>query len=248
MAQYFTSIKNAARSVILANGTGGIKGQDETSSRHGEIKAQDDTSVHRSIPARGFIKAQDDTYIGNLSTRAIKEQAARRYQGAKIRRQWNRHYWWIEEMKQQSSRRDLSHLGICIRKEKMPRTTWGPAVGWQNGIVKCKRFPSDKYSPLHSNTTGAWLTFLPSAQDVHLLAPPLEVRALHLTAWNAGETSASALCPPIWRFTLIHSLLFNMQWNVHRWINGCGGHIQLVCLIKWEQAEGLASLRSGLGI
>ncbi len=45
--------------------------------------------------------------------------------------------------------------------------------------------------------TGAWLTFPSSAWDAHPLASPLEIGAMHLTSWDAGKTSVSALCLPI---------------------------------------------------
>ena len=58
--------------------------------------------------------------------------------------------------------------------------------------------------------TGAWLTFPPSAWDAHPLASPLEIGALHLTSWDAGETSVNALCPPMSYFT--HTLLLCGRW------------------------------------
>ena len=71
--------------------------------------------------------------------------------------------------------------------------------------------------------TGAWLMFPPSAWDAHPLASPLEIGALHLTSWNAGETSVTALCPPIKYFT--HTLLFCGRWMCidgysNFWTNG----------------------------
>lgn len=169
-------------------GTEVLRGQDETSSWHGVIKGQDDTSI---ILARRYQRAR--WYIGHLGMEVSKDKVtsiivARRYLGAR---------WDIGHIGTGASgRRDSNHLSKgtrpqssrhgFIRREKRPRQnrrTSGKVEAINASNSPSLQFSHHQYSPLvfslqilplPSNTTFACI------QASFLSSPTVPVLRFHI--------------------------------------------------------------------
>ena len=156
-----------------------VKETRHQSSRHNCIK---ELRHHLGMDASGGLKVKETRRTGGQKDRWSEGQVVRRTGGQKS---------LINAS--DSSLLQFSHhpYSLCIRTSHFP-------------CIQASLFPHPP-SPVHWAThiyidrptslyaTGAWPTFPPSAWDAHLLASPLEIGALHLIAWDAGETSVSAL-------------------------------------------------------